>query len=317
MPSPSEWDFRTLTEREARRVVRYEYAREVPAFHDEVKAWHLTEFKLCIGRNYPRWARLNPGTLAGFLEDRIFDVLTAHEQFGYIPLGPFAAIMGNTPSNIYSVLGAMAWWFPEFPKPYLEVHTPAVRLERIHNIELNVDSLRQQMVWAGKPLHVESLVTDGGERFQGQGATVEVRRQEAEKGVYYLRVDFGYGIQRVKDAVEALGKKVPKAVLGKRAKQGMAASQNIHYSKLKWLATHRLAKAGLTHHQANQLCNEHMQKVLGADVHGVLPIWHSDVARFNAINDYRRHLDLLFDRTKRLAPLMDIHAFTGSPPDLW
>jgi hypothetical protein len=168
IPSPSEWDFRSLTVDEARRVIRYEYAREVKWFIPGVREWHATPFKKFCSEIYPLWADYIPGALDAFECKTVSEVLRMHEEFGKLPPDALIAAIGSTPLLVYHILGVMAWWFPEFPQPYLEIEPAERRRRRITGLRDFGKQLREAL-WFAKNLCMSIQARLGNLLFLAMG----------------------------------------------------------------------------------------------------------------------------------------------------
>src|SRR6266404_2593646 len=279
---PVDWDFRRFSKDEAKHGTRYERCRDQEWLRKEVADWlsrTLLDLFPLHGRDKAKeflgqWANK---TIKELVRARIRSLLPAHVE---------NALFNSIPRRVGLALGTLAFWFPEFPKPFLEI-PESDRRKRIRAMEEENQSRREQSPHAKKPVHFESP-EEIAAAFKCPTNEIILRNREAASRIIHVRLDLGFGLPAVREALTTLVRRSYPHLLRNKSPRGRAVADDTPFVPLRRLSAERLDREGLAYEQARIRCKEKQEAIPTPDACQVLPLygnahsWRTAVAKSKA-----------------------------------
>jgi hypothetical protein len=264
-PPPEVWDFRSVRKEEAEEAVRYEYSRESKAVISQVIKWRSTVIGSLLS-GHP-WERKELGSHADWPVKRLL------ARFDKLPQEKKNIITRRTPIVALNALGPLIWRFPEFPNPFLRID-PQTRLDRIR-------AMREEVAGSAEVM-MKGTLWIRNDPYPATLGEISWRQQESQRGVRYYtaRVDWSKGKAAIKAAFE-------KWIVKQKPPVPWAKVASDPWTRLKWLAAHRLHDAGFKFNKAQVVCQIQLCQKPGDEFNAFLPKYSSPASWGNALINYR------------------------------
>jgi hypothetical protein len=306
---PTDWDFRRFSREEAFHAFRYERCRDEKWLREEHAEWmsrKLTD--LYRGRTFGKatesFGEWGEKTIGELLCAKLRNSLPPHIE---------RSLIDSIPRRIGLALGTLAFWFPDFPKPFLEI-PESRRRRRLRAMRKENEVTRDKSPHSEKPVHLESP-EDIAQAFARPESEIILRKAEAARGIIHVRIDLRFGLTAVFKALTTIAFRYYRGVLRRKAKTGRAAADDAPFVLLRRLSAERLDREGLSYEHARKLCDDKEAIIQADNPYCVLPRYGNEHSWRTAVAKSKAYAARLFGdleargRSPELEPVSEPHSF--------